>query len=559
MFAALSARSKATANGWLIGVSQFIVIDTVLYKPITILFFFVYLPSLIRFKLRALGDPTDRDINFSFETPMIEGAASYCAVRHKNLSMAPILLHRHAMKSVAREDGQRNSSLVARASISLWIWGAILILPETLQDLIVSELIILVVNVSSISILTLLPIFDAAWSSFKGWLTGDQAVYAWLTLTLITVILAAGAFYMWWLSRGFARGSWSLGIPDWVSKVPEGGSSSPTSNAASKSITSVLRDPRNESIWVASDEANSQLGHQKTSRNNKKRRRRGLPSEDEVGWRSSSAGSSPQPAAAAAPNTCQNAVAMVKPRDSRRHRKYSTAPVDREDVHDMVQPGINRKTEASSRLEVSPWGVVTKTPPTHLPTLAWDASKSMRKLQRILQEESEADGTCATSASPPGSPGGVLIPALVRRPPLPDIPRGKHSSATREAGEVKELSAIAGLEVDSVPDRAVKERTTSIDDQVPRYAGASRLGRLARPVRAHVVEELGQSAHSATVGSKPTLSPSLRAPPSTFARPPPIVTVDNMGEAGAVSMESEEQRENVISTLISKFLPEKPE
>jgi len=98
VFADLSSRSKSLANGWLISVSLYVFFDTFFYTPMRIWFFYSYLPSLIKLKLRALGDPTTSydDLPFEFSTPLFDGSVDYLVARHnKKVTMASILLAGH--------------------------------------------------------------------------------------------------------------------------------------------------------------------------------------------------------------------------------------------------------------------------------------------------------------------------------------------------------------------------------------------------------------------------------------------------------------------------------
>ncbi|KAJ8612814.1 hypothetical protein CTAYLR_002026 [Chrysophaeum taylorii] len=407
VFAELSARSTATANGWLRGVCLFIIFDAIFYQPFGIVFFFVYLPSLIRIKLRALGDPTDRDINFRFTTPLIEGAASYCAVRHSELSIAPAILHRHATKNVAREENSGNLADVARISLSLWIWGAILVLPDVLQNLVVNELIVFAVNTVTLIILSIAPAVVGVWYALRALASGDQAVWVWLT---VVNVVASVAFLVgvcllrpeWLRPRGqqrASRESFAVNMPEWLRKLTTGASDdvavASESSAAASSVKAALRDVDNASIWLPEEasESKSQASCEASANKKKKKKRRGDKSPT---------------------GTSTDPVIMLKEpelgtEEAKRHRNFISRSGSG-DIKELAKR-LNEADQGQS-VEVSPWGVTGKKAAA-LPALAWDAGRSMRKLQKLTELDSDASSEASSQR-----------PAFMNRPaPLPDIRR----------------------------------------------------------------------------------------------------------------------------------------
>ena len=145
-FQHIAASSKATSREWLKGVSLAVVCDIFLYSPAHVAFFNVYLPSLLRTRLRSLADlrgPSD----FEFATPLREGAAAHVAAQKKHLPLAALVLAKPkpAAEATAAAAPRRN------AGVAVAVWAAVLLLPELLQDLVVDELI--VAGVSALMVL----------------------------------------------------------------------------------------------------------------------------------------------------------------------------------------------------------------------------------------------------------------------------------------------------------------------------------------------------------------------------------------------------------------------
>ncbi|KAH8080381.1 hypothetical protein JL720_9074 [Aureococcus anophagefferens] len=146
-FQHIAASSKATSREWLKGVSLAVVCDIFLYSPAHVAFFNVYLPSLLRTRLRSLADlrgPSD----FEFATPLREGAAAHVAAQKKHLPLAALVLAaqpKPASEATAAAAPRRN------AGVAVAVWAAVLLLPELLQDLVVDELI--VAGVSALMVL----------------------------------------------------------------------------------------------------------------------------------------------------------------------------------------------------------------------------------------------------------------------------------------------------------------------------------------------------------------------------------------------------------------------
>ncbi|KAJ8604523.1 hypothetical protein CTAYLR_000946 [Chrysophaeum taylorii] len=265
VFAALTARSKPLAYGWLRTVCLFIIFDVIFYSPIKIWFFFLYLPSLIKLKLRSLGDPTDDDdLPFNFETPLFMGAIDYLAARHsKHLSMASIILTRRVQTTATTDDERRqqgkrwvqqikhqkdkllltarlkkiddenrerkrNSFLdpaelrhkrllnVSIATFFLLLWGAIIILPDGLQDLVVGEVVIFAVNLAILGFFSLI----------GGAVTKAAAhVATGLGLLAIIILVLSGALLIavaaWIIRRRWLRPDQVRVEPAWLSENPD--------------------------------------------------------------------------------------------------------------------------------------------------------------------------------------------------------------------------------------------------------------------------------------------------------------------------------------------------
>ncbi|KAH8050391.1 hypothetical protein JL722_11357 [Aureococcus anophagefferens] len=146
-FQHIAASSKATSREWLKGVSLAVVCDIFLYSPAHVAFFNVYLPSLLRTRLRSLADlrgPSD----FEFATPLREGAAAHVAAQKKHLPLASLVL-----AAQPKPAGEVTAAAAPRrnAGVAVAVWAAVLLLPELLQDLVVDELI--VAGVSALMVL----------------------------------------------------------------------------------------------------------------------------------------------------------------------------------------------------------------------------------------------------------------------------------------------------------------------------------------------------------------------------------------------------------------------
>lgn len=426
VFAELSSRSKATANGWLRGVCLFITFDTFFYQPFIILFFYVYLPSLIRVKLRALGDPTDCDIDFQFETPLIEGASSYCAVRHKELAIAPVILHRHATKSAAREgDGSRDMSSVARASVSLWLWGAILILPEAFQNVVVSEIIVFAVNSVMFLVVSIAPFFVGAWHAVFHSLAFEN-IYATLAIVGIVLIVVGTSLLLCFRRRRQLASAniWTVNVPDWVSRFVATGNDS-TAKDGKVEIEAALSDTHHQSMWAPHEEKQQDPTEEATetiTRNN---------TSDIRGVRE---------------NAIEESVeASSVPLDDSQRNKESQAAT-----------GSIKRSESGDPLD--PKDMIPKSTPTVLPSLPLEPSISMRSLQKkVLKDDANVDVPDSTIASQSSHRGVKPVygnvpemPAFMHRPPpLPDIPKGKNENGL--SSQLKASSRPPNLRIDDDP------------------------------------------------------------------------------------------------------------
>ena len=82
---------KATVEAWLRGTLVLYACVLAIYGPLNVYVFFVFLPMLIRDKLRNLKDPMESE-SFPFATPMRDGAATFLAAKHRNLQISSSIL-----------------------------------------------------------------------------------------------------------------------------------------------------------------------------------------------------------------------------------------------------------------------------------------------------------------------------------------------------------------------------------------------------------------------------------------------------------------------------------
>ena len=101
-------QGKQKIKSWWIGTMTAFALDAGIYEPIQILFLHVYMPSLVRKRLKRLVDPT-QTARFPFRTPLYEHPTTYLAAKHRGLIVARRMLRRR---------GSLQSGKSSRASIT---------------------------------------------------------------------------------------------------------------------------------------------------------------------------------------------------------------------------------------------------------------------------------------------------------------------------------------------------------------------------------------------------------------------------------------------------------
>jgi len=329
-------------------------------------FFYVYLPSLIKIKLRTLGDPTDVDIPYQFETPLIEGAASYCAIRHPELPMSAIILHRHSTKNIARdEDNVKFSNFIdsTRATFSLWIWGLILILPDTLQDLVVSELIIFSVTMITYGFAKLFIIIGLTADKLNELFFEKHNILAWISFVIFLFALIIATIIIRRKLR--SENLWSVYIPEWLNNFGSSDDKIPTVERALGE-----KNTQEKSIWgIAIENEVSKTAIRKysepkvyaTDENDQ------LPSNsDEVIGESMDQNEEQISTNYETEDDESMANGQLSTKHSKKHDAF-LASRDTDDLSHNLAIALDPDSTEEKIIEVSPWGVVTKSPKKKTP------------------------------------------------------------------------------------------------------------------------------------------------------------------------------------------------
>ena len=165
-------QGKKTTKSWWVGTMTCFALEWFIYEPLQIGFLFVFLPSLVRSRLKRLVDPT-QIVRFPFKTPLYEQPTTYLAA-HSGL-VARRMLKRRALRrtkatagarSVAEaaamaevrtddDDGTRNGGLASEAAgvvmrlvqhratfgarMMIGFWTILILMPPELQEMVIMD------------------------------------------------------------------------------------------------------------------------------------------------------------------------------------------------------------------------------------------------------------------------------------------------------------------------------------------------------------------------------------------------------------------------------------
>jgi multidrug efflux pump subunit AcrA (membrane-fusion protein) len=152
------SKGKKTTRIWFVSTVTCFVLEWCIYEPIIIGCLHVYLPALIRKKLKSLVDPTQL-ARFPFKTPLFEYPTTYLAKKHRGLVVARRMLKRRAataskealaqqeMSNLAEGVGGSAQPVVASkrpkasttARLFIMFWMFLIVLNPDLQEMVIMD------------------------------------------------------------------------------------------------------------------------------------------------------------------------------------------------------------------------------------------------------------------------------------------------------------------------------------------------------------------------------------------------------------------------------------
>ena len=140
-------QGKKTTRAWFIGMVICWLLSALIYEPVALGIMNVFLPLLIRGKLKTLAEPTALE-RFPYKTPLCESPVAFLAHKYQNFVVGHRIL-RNQQSQTDRSNTRETYAGVSHshvhmgkcATVNLVVLSAFVLLPEEVQGILLDDLL----------------------------------------------------------------------------------------------------------------------------------------------------------------------------------------------------------------------------------------------------------------------------------------------------------------------------------------------------------------------------------------------------------------------------------
>ena len=165
-------QGKKTTRAWFIGMVICWLLSALIYEPIGLVIMNVFLPLLIRGKLKTLAEPTGLE-RFPYKTPLCESPIAFLAHKYQHFVVAHRILRNQQSKTDSSNPRESYAGVSHAhvhtgyfATVNLLVLSAFILLPEEVQGILLDDLlsvctVLCVMMLKSLKDLTVASLFIA--------------------------------------------------------------------------------------------------------------------------------------------------------------------------------------------------------------------------------------------------------------------------------------------------------------------------------------------------------------------------------------------------------------